>query len=208
MDPKWLDWTRRLQAIAQNGLAYANNPYDVERYETLRSIAAEMTGAYSDAAPEHIRGLLSGEEGYATPKVDVRGVVFRDDAVLLVREVADGGRWTLPGGWADVGDSPSEAVEREVFEESGYRVKARKLLALYDKRKHSHPPDRLHIYKAFFLCELLGGTAAVSAETAGAEFFREDRIPVSELSLGRTTPEQLARIFEHLRHPEWPADFD
>jgi ADP-ribose pyrophosphatase YjhB (NUDIX family) len=144
--------------------------------------------------------------GHATPKVDVRGVVFRDEAILLVRERADG-RWSLPGGWADVYDSPSEATVREIWEESGYRTRAVKLLALYDRTKQGHTPMPFHAYKVIFQCEITGGEPqGGSVETDGVGFFREGELP--ELSISRVTAAQIARFFEHLRHPEWPADFD
>jgi ADP-ribose pyrophosphatase YjhB (NUDIX family) len=205
MEPKWLKWARELQALAQSGLAYSKNPFETERYEKVREIAIEMLAEHSDLDAERIRDIFAGESGYATPKVDVRGVVFKGDAILLVKELRDG-RWTLPGGWADVNDSPAEATVREVYEESGYRTRAIKLLACYDRNKHGHPPYALHIYKLFFQCELIGGTPADSVETSDAAFFCEDEIP--ELSLPRVTPEQISRFFEHHRHPEWPTDFD
>ncbi len=205
MEPRWLEWARRLQALAQSGLAYTQNPYEVERYEAVREIAAEMVSACSGAGLAGVRELFAGQAGYATPKVDVRGVAFRDDAILLVRERQDG-LWTLPGGWADVTDSPAEAAEREVYEESGYRARAVKLLALYDRNKRGHPPYIFSIYKLFFLCELLGGEPSESIETAGVGFFREDELP--PLSIPRVTPAELARFFAHRRHPEWPTDFD
>lgn len=205
MEPRWLEWAQRLQALAQSGLAYTQNPYEKERYEAVREIAAEILAAHSDLDIGRVRDLFASESGYATPKVDVRGVVFRDDAILLVKERRDG-LWTLPGGWADVNDSPAEATVREVYEESGYRARATKLLACYDRNKHGHPPYGFHIYKLFFQCDLLGGAPSPSVETEGAAFFREDEIP--PLSLPRVTPAQIARFFEHYRHPEWPTDFD
>jgi ADP-ribose pyrophosphatase YjhB (NUDIX family) len=166
-----------------------------------------MAAANTDGQVDEIYALFAGAKGYETPKVDVRGVVFRDDRILLVRELLDGGRWTLPGGWADVDDRPSEAVEREVWEESGYRVQAQKLLAVYDRRLHGHtPPSSWGIYKLFFLCSLIGGQPSASIETADAAFFAEGEIP--ELSLGRVTPVEIQRLFEHHRHPSWPTDFD
>ncbi len=204
-DPRWLAWAKRLQAIAQDALAYCRNPFDAERFEQVRHIAVEIMAEHTGLEEEKVRELFSGEEGYATPKIDVRGVVFRDDGILLVRERRDM-CWTLPGGWADVGDSPSAGVEREVREESGYEVKAVKLLALYDRNRHAHPPHPQHIYKLFFLCDLLGGEPAESIETAGVGFFPENDLP--ELSLPRVLPEQIARFFQHRRHPEWPTEFD
>jgi len=211
LQDQWLIWARRLQALAQSGLAYTKNPFEIERYNAVREIAFEILAAGSELALDEVRDLFSGEEGYATPKVDVRGVVFRPDlssgrdSILLVRELRDG-LWTLPGGWADVNDSPAEATVREVYEESGYQTRAVKLLACYDRSKHGHPPYGFHIYKLFFQCQLLGGEASGSIETADAGFFCEDEIPA--LSLPRVTPEQIARFFAHRRHPEWPTDFD
>ena len=205
MAPQWLEWTQRLQAIAQTGLTYAADQYDIERYEQIREIAAEIAAAHSDAGYEQISRLFAAQAGYATPKVDVRGAVFRDDMILLVKERSDGG-WTLPGGWADVGDSPADAVMREIAEESGYVTRAVKLLALYDRNKHGHPPYPFHAYKIFFLCELIGGSATTSGETDDVGFFPEDALP--ELSLTRVMPAQIARLFAHSRHLDWPTDFD
>lgn len=204
-DPRWLQWAKRLQAAAQSGLAYSENVFDIERYGQVRAIAAEIVAEYSELALQPVRELFSEQVGHATPKVDVRAVVFQGDGVLLVKERVDG-LWSLPGGWADVYDTPSHAAEREVFEESGYRVRATKLLALYDRSKQGHPPMPFHAYKVFFLCELLGGEPAHSIETEGVGFFPEDNLP--ELSIGRVTPAQIHRFFEHHRDPDLPTDFD
>jgi len=205
MPPKWLDWAQRLQAIAQSGLAYDPHLYDRERYEAVRDIAAEIMASESGGSVEQFHDLFATQAGYATPKVDLRGVVFRDDRILLVREREDGS-WTLPGGWADVGESPSDGVVREVREESGYETRVVKLVAFYDRNRHGHPPFPFHAYKVFFLCELIGGAPAHSGETNGVDWFAEDRLP--PLSLTRVVESQIHRFFEHARHPEWPADFD
>jgi ADP-ribose pyrophosphatase YjhB (NUDIX family) len=204
-DPRWLEWAQRLQAIAQSGIAYCQNPFDIERYEQIREIAAEILADHTGGDLPEVRDLFTGQTGYATPKVDARGVVFRGDQILLVKELADGG-WTLPGGWVDILEPPSLAVEREVFEESGYRVKAVKLLALFDRRLHDHPPHFFSIYKLFFGCELLGGSPVDSIETAGAAFYSRDNIP--PLSVARTTLEELDRLFLHHAQPDRPTDFD
>jgi len=200
-----VQWAQRIQALSQTGLTYAKDPYDRARYEELREIAAEMLAAPLGAAPSVIAGLFRAEEGYATPKVDVRGVIIQDGKVLLVRERSDG-LWTLPGGWADVGDPPSGAVEREIREESGYEAKAVKLLALYDRNLHGHPPMAFHVYRAFFLCEITGGSPALSDETDGVDFFALNALP--PLSVERVTAKQIARFFDHAHHPDWPTDFD
>ena len=206
MEPKWLDWAKSLQATAQNGLTFASNEYEVERYNHIMNIAMEMMATNSDADLAHIKDLFKDVEGYATPRVDVRGAVFNDDGILLVKERSDGG-WTLPGGWADPNETPSLATEREVFEESGFEVEATKLLAVYDRAKQGHtPPFPYHVYKIFFMCRLIGGRKTTSHETDGVEFFSEDNIP--SLSPARTTISQIKRFFEHYRHPDLPTDFD
>ncbi len=205
MNPKWLDWALRLQAIAQDGLAFCKDPFDIERYHQVREVAAQMLAERTEHDPEKILDLFISEEGYATPKLDVRGAVFVQDRILLVLEHSDG-LWTLPGGWVDVGDSPSEAVEREVLEESGYETRAVKLAALFDRNKHDHPPLAYHIYKLFFICEITGGSPTTSLETDDVRFFAEDDLP--NLSTTRITAGQMHRLFEHHRNPQLPTDFD
>ena len=201
-------WGKRLQAIAQSGLTYARDQYDVERYRAVRRIATEMIAACSTAiSSAELLDIFNCEVGYATPKIDVRAAVFSQDSLLLVKERSEGA-WALPGGWADVGDSPSVAAVRETREESGYDVVARKLAALYDRdhQRHGHPPMAYHVYKLFFICEPVGGMAKPSIETEEVAFFREDRLP--NLSVARVTAQQIAHLFGHYRHPEWPTSFD
>ncbi|MHB1309432.1 MAG: NUDIX hydrolase [Limisphaerales bacterium] len=203
----WLAWARELQALGQTGLHFAQDPYDRDRYGRLIEIAAGMVAGQSNLTVPELLQYHAAEFGYATPKVDVRGVVFRDDRILLVQELADERRWTLPGGWADVNESPAGAVTREVSEESGFAVVARKLLAVWDREKHGHlPPFPYHVYKLFFRCEIVGGEARSSNETGEVAFFSESELP--ELSVGRVTQAQIFRLFEHLRQPELPTDFD
>src|SRR5439155_4829078 len=139
MEPKWLEWAKALLALSQNGLTYSQNQFDIDRYEAIREIASEIMASYAGVEKNVVLKIFEREAGYATPKVDVRGVVFQDNRILLVKEVADGG-WTLPGGWADVNESPKESVVREIREESGYETKPFKLLAIYDRSKHGHVP--------------------------------------------------------------------
>jgi ADP-ribose pyrophosphatase YjhB (NUDIX family) len=205
-EPDWLVWARALQALAQTGLFYGKDPFDAERYDEVRAIATAMLAAGSGQPDPRIAELLHGETGYATPKVAVRGAVFRDDRILLVREVVDG-RWSLPGGWADVNLSPAECIEREIHEESGFSARATKLAAVWDRRRHGHAPVRIHhVYMLYFICELTGGAARPSAETDAVDFFPEDALPA--LSLARVTEAQIRRMFEHRRRPELATDFD
>ena len=204
-EPDWLCWGRRLAAIAQTGLTFGTGLFDRERYAQVQAIAAQILATGSGGEPTRLQDLLAGDAGYATPKVGVRAAVFRDGKILLVRERADG-RWCLPGGYVDVGDSPSQAVEREVREESGYLVRAVKLLALVDKRRHPFPPQLTHVHIYFFRCELVGGSPSLSSETDGVDFFPEEALP--PLSTGRVLPALVHRMFEHYRDPLLPTDFD
>jgi ADP-ribose pyrophosphatase YjhB (NUDIX family) len=197
---------RKLQAAAQTGLEFNANEYDRDRYRLISEIAAELMATHCDTPVEIFRKMFDAQSGYATPKVDVRAAVFRDGKILLVREAADG-LWTMPGGWSDVNDSPREAAEREVREESGFRVKATKLAAVYDRAKHPHmPPMPFHIYKMFFVCEIIGGEAATSRETLEVGFFAPDALPA--LSVSRNLEFQIHRMFEHAKNPALATDFD
>jgi ADP-ribose pyrophosphatase YjhB (NUDIX family) len=205
VDPKWLQWAKILQSIAQNGLTYAHDPYDRERYTQLQRVAVEIMSSYSGADFPQVLDLFQREQGYATPKVDVRAAVFRNNEILMVLEPQDG-CWSLPGGWADVGEPPSQVAVREILEESGYRTRAVRLLAIYDRDQRNHPPLPFHVYKVFFLCELLDENPKPGIECAEAAFFPEGKLP--ELSLTRVTEAEVARMFEHLHDPLLPADFD
>lgn len=198
-------WARRIQMIAQAGLAYSRDPFDLDRFHQLRDLSADMFAKLSDTPLEEIQQILSIEQGYPTPKVDIRAVVFKDGEILMVKERSDG-CWSLPGGWADIGESAGEIAVREVFEETGYHVRPVKLLAVFDRDKHPHQPLIWSIHKIFIQCELLGGTATTSIETESVGFFNRDALP--ELSTDRVTAGQIARMFMHLDNPALPADFD
>jgi ADP-ribose pyrophosphatase YjhB (NUDIX family) len=204
-DYRWLHWAQQLQAVAQTGEAYANNDFDRQRYDLVRNIAAAMMAAGSAAEPAGLVELFKRERGYATPRMDVRAAVFRAGRILMVQERSDG-LWTLPGGFADVGDSPSLAVEREVHEESGFTVRTTKLVALFDRNRHPHPPFGYHLWKAFFLCELQGGEAQPSIETSAVGFFAAEELP--PLSHSRVSVGQVQLMFEHHGNPQLPASFD
>lgn len=209
-EPQWLAWTRDIQAIAQTGLAFTRDPYDRDRYEALRLLAARMASAGSGMDSDALLGLFADQTGYATPKVDVRGACF--DArgrLLMVREVQDAGRWTLPGGWADVNLTPAENVAKEVREESGFEVRVVKCAAVWDRTRQGHVPAFFSAAKLFFICDVTGGGAATSLETSEVAFFEEAALPGEpELSIGRVLPHQLARMFAHHRDPGLPTEFD
>jgi len=207
MDSQWIGWVRALQAISQTGLHYAKDPYDIQRYQEIRRIAGEMLAARSNLTSAQALEFATAEFGYATPKVDVRGVAFRESKILLVREIQDRGRWTVPGGWADVNETPSEAVVREVFEESGFETNAVKLLAVYDRERQGHvPPFPFHVYKLFFLCEIVGGAPRPNEEASEIAFFAENELP--ELSVSRVTEAEIKTFFRYLADPAGETEFD
>jgi ADP-ribose pyrophosphatase YjhB (NUDIX family) len=205
-ETRWLAWVREVRSLALAGLAYTESPFDRERYERLEQVSAEMTAALSDGDPEPVRLLLAAEDGYLTPKLDVRAAVHDDRGrLLLVRERRDG-RWTLPGGWADVGEGVAAGAVREVREESGYVVAYERFLGLYDRERWGHPPAVQYTLKAVVACTLVGGTATPSIETTAVDWFGRDEIP--ELSVGRTSARLVRRVFEHHDDPGLPPDVD
>jgi ADP-ribose pyrophosphatase YjhB (NUDIX family) len=189
-----LKTARELEAIAQTGLHFTRDPYDKERYARLRVIAAELMESISNLTAPEILEWCKSDFGYATPKVDVRAFVVREEKVLLIRENQDAGRWTLPGGWADVNESPSESIIREVAEESGYFVKTHRLLAVLDREKQGHSPSfPYHIYKLFFHCSIIGGSPRPNLESSECRFFHIDALP--ELSTTRVLETQIKRFY-------------
>jgi ADP-ribose pyrophosphatase YjhB (NUDIX family) len=203
--PQWLAWAREIQSLAQTGDHYAENEYNRERYRRLSEIAAEIISQHSELPYEPLVNAFKAQIGYATPRVDVRGAVFRDGKLLLVREIMDGG-WTMPGGWADVGETPSAAAEREVWEEAGFCVKARKLVGVYDANRVG-PLEVFHAYKLVFLCDLVSGAAKPSSETSEVVFFSPEEIP-PDLSGERTKPRHIHDAFEHFANPDLMTAFD
>ena len=201
---RWLEWAREIQALSQTGLTYSANNYETQRYPRLIEIAAEIIHDHGGLSKERLVEDFLAQPGYATPKVDVRGAVVRDGKILLVKERVDG-RWCMPGGWADVGDGPSEVVVREVWEESGYDVVPRKVVGVYDANRRP-PLEFYHAYKIVFMCDIVGGKARPSDETEAVDFFAFDRLP--PLSANRTNERHLTEVLAHLRDPDRPAAFD
>lgn len=198
-----LPHVQRLQALAQAGLAYGNNSYDRERYEEVRAISVALMSELSEEPIEKIIKAFASEDGYQTPKVDIRDVVLRKvSEVLLVQEKLDRDRWTLPRGWADVGYTPFEVAAKEVLEETGLLVKPRRLLALFDKRQHSHPPQPWYVYKAFIHCEIQSGHLNLDTqETKGARWFSQEQLSSIELSTDRVTAMQLSTVLALAQDP-------
>lgn len=198
---------RELEAMAQTGLHFSTDPHDRERYTRLREIATELLADSSELSVQDIHGWSQAEFGYATPKIDVRAFIPCGGDVLLIREDADGGRWTLPGGWADVNETPSASIIREVEEESGYVVEPRGLLAVLDRERQGHPPPfPYHVYKMFFHCEIIGGIPRSTAESSESRFFAVDGLP--DLSESRVLARQIQRFHAAVHTGPGPAAFD
>jgi ADP-ribose pyrophosphatase YjhB (NUDIX family) len=202
--PVWLAWARELFSLSQAGLAYCKNEFDLARYRRLQGIAAEMLSSQSQLTEEAILASFSMHAGYVTPKIDVRGAVVRDGKILLVQERIDN-RWSMPGGWADLGDAPAEMAVREVREESGFEVRVEKLIAIYDANR-IQPLEFYHAYKLIFLCTITGGQAQASIETLGVDFFAPGELP--PLSEFRTNRTMIAEVFAHIADPNRPAYFE
>jgi ADP-ribose pyrophosphatase YjhB (NUDIX family) len=202
--PNWLGWAREIFSLSQSGLTYSGNPFDIDRYKRLQEITAEIIESQSSLSKESVLDSFSMQAGYITPKVDVRGAVIRDRKILLIQERADG-NWAMPGGWADLGNSPASVAEREVWEESGFRVKAEKVVAVIDANR-IEPMEFYHAYKIIFLCKLLDGEPRTSHETLAVDFFDLNHLP--PLSFYRTNEEMVREVFAHLEDPNRPAAFD
>lgn len=203
--PDWLLWAREIQALAQTGLTYSESEYDRERYQRLSAISAEIVSRHVNCSEQEILESFVSQPGYATPKVDVRAAVVRDNQILLVQESSDK-CWSMPGGWADVGNLPSEVAVREAQEESGYQVKVIKLLGVFDCNRNGRPLMLYHGYKLLFLCEIVGGEARTNHETLDVGFFAFDNLP--PLSQQRTNKRHLDEILAHLQDSLRPTLFD
>jgi ADP-ribose pyrophosphatase YjhB (NUDIX family) len=205
-EAKWLRWVREIQSLGQTGLFYAKNHFEQERAQRLIEIAAMILSEHTDITPQEALVAFTAQPGYVTPKVDVRAAVFDSDRLLLVQEAHDGG-WTFPGGWADVGETPRSAIEREVLEEAGLDVRATRLIGVYDTNRIEDALSVFHAYKLLFLCEIKSGELAPSVETSNVDFFHVDNIP-QPLSSHRTTPRHITDALKARNDPAWQAVFD
>jgi len=203
--PLWLRWAQEIQSLSQTGLMYATKGYDAQRYRRFMEISAEIVQNHTNLDKDQLLDTFLVQTGYATPKIDVRGAVIRDGKILLVQERADK-RWCMPGGWADVGELPSQSIVREMREESGFEVAPRKVIGIYDANRDGIPLEFYHAYKIVFLCEMLGGQARPSEETLAVAFFGFENLP--PLSRFRTNDRHLAEIRAHLMEEIRPTAFD
>ncbi len=207
MKKSLLDIARELQAISKSGLTFSKDPFDLERFKQLEELAVEIIANHTLHSKESIQMLFSAEQGYPTPKLDVRAAVFKDNKILMVRE-RESSAWTLPGGYVDVNEPLSRSAAREVLEESGMIVDTKKVAAIFDHRQHGYLPHLFHFYKIYVVCDLIGGEAKPNMETLEVNFFSQEEVQTLELDPGRMTRKHVLRMFDHFVHPELPTDFD
>ena len=201
---KWLKLAIEIQSLAQNGLTYANNVYDIERYERLRDISAEMLNMKTALSIDKIKDLFCNETGYQTPKLDTRAVIFKDNKILLVHE--NNGTWSLPGGWVDVLESVKSNTIKEVKEETGLNVLAKKIIAIQDRNKHNKPIYAYGVCKIFVLCDIIDGKFEKNIETTEIDYFSIDNLHL--LAEEKNNKEQIAMCFKAVEDENWQVEFD
>lgn len=202
---KWMKWAIEIQSIAQNGLTYTHNIYDIERYERLRELAAEIIVEKSDISMNKVRDLFCNESGYQTPKLDTRAAIFKDNKILLVHE--NNGTWALPGGWCDVLESVKSNTIKEVKEETGLDINTTRIIAIQDRNKHNTPIYAYGVCKIFVLCEIIGGEFVKNIETTEFRYFDREHIP-ENLANEKTTKEQIEMCFTAENDTHWQTYFD
>ena len=202
---KFLNWAIELQSLAQAGLTYGKDKYDIERYQRIRDISAEMIAEKADVSFEKAKELFCNETGYQTPKIDTRAAVFKDDKILLVHE--ENGTWSLPGGWCDVNMSVGDNTVKETYEEAGLTVKPVRLIAVQDRNRHNTPVYAYGITKVFMLCSLIGGEFRANTETTESRYFSRDDIP-ENLANEKNTKEQILMCFDAAADENFPVNFD
>jgi len=190
-----LNKIKQIQALAEIGIHYSHNDFDLQRYQEMSDLCLATLSQMTDIPETELKVNMIEHDGYKTPKVDVRAVVFNENnEILMVREKIDG-CWSLPGGWADIGYSPSEVAEKESREEAGAEVKASRLLGILDKSHQNHPADLYYIYKIFMECSFIRWVGSDNLETTEIGFFNLDNLP--NLSLPRISEDQLIKLFDY-----------
>ena len=202
---RWLKWAMEIQSLAQSGLAYTQNKYDIERYERLREISAEIISEKTSLNLDKVKNLFCNEKGYQTPKLDTRAAIFKGNKILLVHE--NNGTWALPGGWCDVLESVKSNTEKEVKEETGLDAKAVKIISIQDRNKHNKPAYAYGVCKVFVLCDILGGEFIENIETTGTQYFSLDDLP-SNLAEEKSNKEQIEMCFNAYYDKNWQTQFD
>lgn len=201
---KWLEWAKELQFLAQAGLTYSKDEFDIERFERIREISAEIISYKSDIAIEKVKDIFCNEEGFQTPKLDTRAAIFKENKILLVKE--RNGLWSMPGGWVDVNESIKSNTIKEVKEESGLDVEALRVIAIQDRDKHNIPKYAYGVCKVFVLCKVIGGEFKENIETVESKYFSLDELP--KLAEAKNNKEQIEMCFSAYKNEQWVVEFD
>jgi len=204
LQPQWLEWAKELQFLAQTGLTYSKDVFDIERFERIREISAEIISAQSELSLEKVKDLFCNETGFQTPKLDTRAAIFKEDKILLVKE--RNGTWSLPGGWVDVNQTVKSNTEKEVEEEAGLKVKATRIIAVQDRNMHNMPPYAYNVCKVFVLCEILSGHFQPNIETTESNYFRLEELPL--LAEEKNNEEQIKMCFTAYHDKNWQVQFE
>lgn len=204
LQPQWLEWAKELQFLAQTGLTYSKDVFDIERFERIREISAEIISAQSELSLEKVKDLFCNETGFQTPKLDTRAAIFKEDKILLVKE--RNGTWSLPGGWVDVNQTIKSNTEKEVEEEAGLKVKATRIIAVQDRNMHNMPPYAYNVCKVFVLCEILSGHFQPNIETTESNYFRLEELPL--LAEEKNNEEQIKMCFTAYHDKNWQVQFE
>lgn len=204
LQPQWLEWAKELQFLAQTGLTYSKDVFDIERFERIREISAEIISAQSELSLEKVKDLFCNETGFQTPKLDTRAAIFKEDKILLVKE--RNGTWSLPGGWVDVNQTVKSNTEKEVEEEAGLKVEATRIIAVQDRNMHNVPPYAYNVCKIFVLCEILSGHFQPNIETTESNYFRLEELPL--LAEEKNNEEQIKMCFSAYHDKNWQVLFE
>lgn len=204
LQPQWLEWAKELQFLAQTGLTYSKDVFDIERFERIREISAEIISAQSELSLEKVKDLFCNETGFQTPKLDTRAAIFKEDKILLVKE--RNGTWSLPGGWVDVNQTVKSNTEKEVEEEAGLKVEATRIIAVQDRNMHNMPPYAYNVCKIFVLCEILSGYFQPNIETTESDYFRLEELPL--LAEEKNNEEQIKMCFSAYHDKNWQVLFE
>lgn len=204
LQPQWLEWAKELQFLAQTGLTYSKDVFDIERFERIREISAEIISAQSELSLEKVKDLFCNETGFQTPKLDTRAAIFKEDKILLVKE--RNGTWSLPGGWVDVNQTIKSNTEKEVEEEAGLKVEATRIIAVQDRNMHNVPPYAYNVCKIFVLCEILSGYFQPNIETTESDYFRLEELPL--LAEEKNNEEQIKMCFSAYHDKNWQVLFE